>query len=135
MKFLKLSNLFLLSTLIFFPIASHADSSSLTHTQWKLVRLNNSPILSDTQITLQFKADGKLSSKAWNLYWSQYTLDQKQLLINSLAQTMLICVKQEINEQETRYLSLLAKAAEYLIQNQTLEIITQEGEKLIFSAS
>jgi heat shock protein HslJ len=107
-----------------------AQSQDLAGSSWIVTGFNNgaeavvSPLL-DTEITLTFDADGKLSGKACNSFFGSYETASGTLNISQMGRTEMFCVEPEgIMQQEDQVLAALASAATYRVDGNSLEIRT-----------
>jgi len=109
-----------------------AAEQSLAGTSWSAVNINIgtavSTLLPDTVITATFGEDGQLTGSAGcNNYFASYTVDGGNLTIGQAGSTMMACEPAEIMTQETAYLTSLANAATWSIENGQLRILDAEG--------
>lgn len=114
-----------------------AQSQDLAGTSWIVTGFNNgkqavvSPLL-DTEITLSFDADGKLSGKACNSFFGSYETASGTLKISEMGRTEMYCVEPEgIMEQEDQFLAALASAATYRVDGNSLELRTAGDEMAV----
>ncbi len=111
------------------------EPATLTNTLWEVTFYNNGrggavSVVGGTQITAQFGEDGSLGGNAsCNSYSTSYELDGENITIPDLiATTLMACATPEgVMEQEAEYLAALPTAATYTIQEDTLELRTNEG--------
>jgi len=111
-----------------------AQSQDLAGTNWIVTGFNNghqgvvSPIL-DTELTLVFDSEGKLSGRVCNSYFGAYETGKGTIKISELGQTEMYCVEPEgIMEQESQFLQALATAATYRVDGNRLEMRTAGDE-------
>ncbi len=122
--------------------ACSIPSSSLEDAKWFLgsygEQNNMIALIEGTEITATFNSDqGEVSGSAGcNIYFAEYEVSGSELVIFELAYTEMACISPEgIMEQEQEYLSLLANAQSFEIDDTTLIIICSEGQQLYFSTA
>jgi heat shock protein HslJ len=115
-------------------IATASTSASLPGTSWEVVNYNNGKqavvsVLADSEISLNFSADGQVSGKSGcNAYSGGYETTGDQLKIGPLAATQMACDKPAgVMEQEQQYLAALQNAATFEIAGDTLTIRDANG--------
>jgi heat shock protein HslJ len=108
----------------------NAQSQDLAGTSWIVTGFNNgaeavvSPLL-DTEITLSFDADGKVSGKVCNSFFGSVETTSGTIKISEMGRTEMFCVEpQGIMEQEDQFLSALTAAATYRVDGNHLEMRT-----------
>ncbi len=88
------------------------------------------------EITLSFGADGQLAgTTGCNSYSGPYTYTagENKIKIGSIRRTFKICNPSEIMQQERQYLEKLVTVLSYRIENDQLELQTENGvSSLIF---
>lgn len=107
-------------------------AQSLAGTSWSAVNINIgtavSTLVAGTTITAAFGEDGQVTGTAGcNNYFASYTVDGQNLTIGQAGSTMMACEPAEIMAQETAYLTALANAATWSIENGQLRILDAEG--------
>jgi heat shock protein HslJ len=110
---------------------------ALPGTSWRLANLvdENStmtPVLSGTNVTLAFDADGRLGGSAGcNRYGAGYTVDGANLAIEPPIRTEMYCSEPPgLMGQEDRYLALLTEASSYRVER-----VTADGGRLTLDAT
>jgi heat shock protein HslJ len=104
---------------------------------WDLSTYNNGKgamqtVLSGSQITADFRADGKLSgSGGCNQYNAQYTITASNGITITQSITTLMACAEPVMQQETQYLSLLQQATKYEITGDQLTLFDKNGAKLL----
>ncbi len=101
---------------------------------WKLDSRVNSQsesvdVVSNTEITIEFKADEISGNAGCNTYFASYEVEGNSLTIGQIGSTMMAC-ESEVNEQETQYLAALESVATYQIKGNTLELFDAGGMRL-----
>jgi heat shock protein HslJ len=94
-------------------------------------------ILEGTEITATFNtAKGEISGSAGcNGYSGSYEVNGSKLAIGPLAHTEMFCATPEgVMEQEQQYLTVLATAQSYEVQDGQLRVFCSGSQRLIFSA-
>ena len=104
-------------------------------TPWQLVSYSQTPVLPNSEITLEL-ADGRLSGSAGcNLYFADYKLKNGQLTVDKAGSTKKFCGEPGVMEQEITYLNLLQQANDTITATEdTLTIRTSQGN-LVFQAA
>ena len=102
------------------------QSQALAGSAWRVIGYNNgrqgvTSVLADTQLTLLFAGDGRLSGSAGcNNYTGTYTASGSSLRIGPTAATRKMCVQPErVMEQEQQFLTAL----------ETVATIRREGDR------
>ena len=122
-------------TLVFTPQAA----LTLVGTPWNVVNYNNGKeatvsLVADSTITLQFAAEGTVSGNAGcNQYNGSFTTDGDTVTVGPLATTRMACLSEELNTQETQYLTALQDSATYDITNGTLTIRDAAGASQVIA--
>jgi heat shock protein HslJ len=85
--------------------------------------------LPGTEITADFKADGKLTGSAGcNTYSARYETDSAKITIGDVSATEMACDGPDgIMEQEQGYLDALPLAATYTVEGSTLSLLKTDG--------
>jgi len=112
-----------------------AQSQDLAGTSWTVTGLNNgqqavvSPLL-DTQLTLNFDREGKVSGSAGcNQYFASYQTKGQSITISQAGMTEMYCNNpQGIMDQESQFLAALQTAATYRVDGNSLELRTAGNE-------
>ncbi|MCS6883463.1 MAG: META domain-containing protein [Oscillochloridaceae bacterium] len=105
-----------------------ATESPLGGTSWLLESLNGAPPLPDTQVTLNFEADGFAGTDGCNQYRGSYQVNGERITIkDSIASTMMAC-PEPIMQQATAYYEALKQAASFKVDGQQLTLLSESGE-------
>ena len=90
-------------------------------------------VISGTEITATFDADGTLSGSAGcNSYRATYTADRGRVEVAQPAGTEKACASPDgIMEQESAYLAALPIAVRYVIAGRSLELLTAAGSLVV----
>lgn len=104
-----------------------AAGPTLIGSDWVLVSLNGAEPLADSEITLSFGTDGRVTgSSGCNRYFGAYRLTEGGgLEIGPLAGTRMFC-QGALGEQETRYLEALEATTAYTL-DQRLRLFQANG--------
>ena len=120
-------------------VACGTPGSALEQNKWSLNSYGeqNSPerILEGTEITATFdSSEGEVSgSSGCNTYFASYEIDGNNLSISNLAWTERACVSPAgVMEQEQEFLSLLAYAESFQVDDASLSITCSNGRHLYF---
>lgn len=114
----------------------------LAGSAWRVTGYNNGKqavvsVLRDSEITLAFSANGKVSGSAsCNRYTGSYTLVNQQLTISSVAATRRMCTRPEdVMEQESQFLKALETVASARFEGNRLELRNAEGSLAVTLSS
>ena len=120
--------------------ACGSSGSVLEKNKWMLSsygEVNNlKTVLADTEITAEFdKGRGEIiGSGGCNTYFATYKIDGNNLSISNLAWTEMACLSPDgIMEQEQEFLSLLAGADVFQVNDTALTITSSDGRNLYFT--
>jgi putative lipoprotein len=104
-----------------------AAGPTLIGSDWVLISLNGAEPLADSEITLSFGTDGRVTgSSGCNRYFGAYRLaDESGLEIGPLAGTRMFC-QGALGKQETRYLEALEATTGYAL-DQRLRLFQPSG--------
>ena len=115
-------------------VAKVNTPAGLPGTSWEVTMYNNGKeavvgLIADSQVTLNFGADGQVSGNSGcNNYSGGYETSGAALKVGPLASTMMACDKPAgVMEQEQQYLTALQNAATFEIAGDTLTIRDADG--------
>lgn len=110
------------------PAAGSTASNPLAGTGWTLATLNGEAPLADTEITVNFGEDGRLSgSDGCNRFSTSYTVDGDSITIApSGASTMMAC-PEPIMKQAQAFVTALGSAATYAVDGASLTLNDSAG--------
>ena len=110
------------------PAAGSTASNPLAGTGWTLATLNGEASLADTEITVNFGEDGRLSgSDGCNRFSTSYTVDGDSITIApSGASTMMAC-PEPIMKQAQAFVTALGSAATYALEGASLTLNDSAG--------
>lgn len=117
-----------------------AQDDPLAGTHWDFVSFGapgeETPILSDSSITLQFEATGEAGGSAGcNSYGADYEVQGDTLSFSPIVSTMMACADEALMDQEQRYLQALQSAGPFMLAGESLTLWYGEGEnQLNFTA-
>ncbi|MDV2481993.1 META domain-containing protein [Methanoculleus sp. Wushi-C6] len=122
------------TTLVF---VKGAEPVALSGTSWRLASLAGengtmTPVISGTNVTANFDADGRLGGSAGcNSYGADYAVDGANLRIEPPIRTEMYCSEPPgLMDQEDRYLAFLTEAASYRVER-----VTENGERISLGAT
>lgn len=113
------------------PTAQIATSTApldmLAGTSWALVSYGNQgseiPLVADSQVTLQFGAQGGVSGNAGcNSFGGTYQATAGSIQFSEIISTLMACLSENVMQQEHDFLGALNQAASYEISNGNLQI-------------
>ena len=126
--------------IILSAVSCGTSGSTLEQNKWSLNSYGdqNNPeqVLDGTEITATFdKAKGEVSgSGGCNTYFATYEIDGNNLSISNLAWTERACLSPVgVMEQEQDFLSLLADAEFFQVNDTALTITCSDGRNLYFT--
>jgi heat shock protein HslJ len=110
------------------PVAGSAASNPLAGTSWTLATLNGEAPLADTEATLSFGEDGRVSgSDGCNRFSTSYTVDGDSITIApSGASTMMAC-PEPVMTQAQAFAAALGSAATYAVDGASLTLNDSAG--------
>jgi len=141
MKKIIIAGMLLVFTVIGLAACSSPDYM-LDDTEWFLMSYgeqnNLQFIIEDTEITATFDStEGKVSGSAGcNVYFARYEVRDNELSIFEMASTEMACVSPEgVMEQEQEFLTILAGAQSFQVDDTTLTIFCSGGQQLYFTTA
>lgn len=94
--------------------APKAASFYLNGSQWLLVDLAGTPVVTDSKASLSFLDSDKVAGNAsCNRFTGTVRISGNTLKLSPLATTMMACVDPKVGAQETTYLKALGAASRY----------------------
>lgn len=109
------------------------QSLALAGTSWRVTGYNNGrqavvSVLADTQLSLSFAADSRVSGSAGcNNFMGTYTLSGSSLKLGPAAATRKFCAQPGVMEQEQQFLKALESAATIRQEGERAELRTADG--------
>jgi putative lipoprotein len=135
----KLAVFFCLIFIVLTVVACGAPGPSLERNEWSLDSYGEQDepehVLDGTRITMKFdQAKAEVSgSGGCNTYFGSYDIDGSSLSISNLAWTEMACLSPSgVMEQEQEFLSLLADAGSFKIDDDSLTITCSNGKQMHF---
>ena len=132
----------IISSLVLLAGACNTQSTMLEDTKWFLQSYgeqnNMQAVIKDTEITAVFSSNkGEVNGSAGcNTYFAEYDISGNALSVSGMAYTEMACISPEgIMEQEQEYLSLLANARSFEVDDTTLTISCSNGQQLYFTTA
>jgi heat shock protein HslJ len=121
--------------------AATREPTPLEKTTWVLQSLNGVPPFPDVEITMEFRLNAArrdiLGGRAvCNGYGVPYQINGHRLSIvdNEFASSAADCSPESHANLEMQYYNMLRRVTNYEIDDNTLTLITEAGETLVFSA-
>lgn len=113
------------------------DPAALVGTRWELVTLAGAAPLGRTRYTLSFDSTTDLSGEAGcRTYRGTYDAEGDALHLRFLEMGGDPCLdREDVMRQEGDYTTALESIEQYHLTNDRLELVTQPGEVLLFSAA
>jgi heat shock protein HslJ len=112
--------------------AAGTGNDPLVGTAWKLVSLNDLPILKGPELTIRF-SDGQISgSSGCNSFGGSYKISRQKLTTSSMVSTMMACVDPGLMDQEQAFLGYLQDSPSFKLSAGQLQIIRSDGKVLTF---
>ncbi len=119
-------------------VFTEEEPAELAGTSWRLASLVDengtmTPVISGTQVTLAFDADGRLGGSAGcNSYGAGYTVDGVNLSIEPPIRTEMYCSEPPgLMGQEDRYLAQLTNASSYYMEDSRLVLTDANGTEIL----
>ena len=108
------------------------DSNPLAGEAWVVEDIAGGGVIDNSQVTLQFLADGKVAgSTGCNRLIGNYELSGQQLKLQSVGNTMMACPP-ALMEQERKLLNMLPTIRQFQLDAQgTLTLQTESGLKVV----
>jgi heat shock protein HslJ len=117
----------------FAPAKTEAAAGTLAGTQWVLSTLGGNTPLADTQVTLNFGEDGRVSgSDGCNRFTGAYTESGESLTFGPLATTMMAC-PENITVQATLFGVALQSTQSFTMTENELALMRNNGTLATFS--
>ncbi|MGD2077696.1 MAG: transporter substrate-binding domain-containing protein [Chloroflexota bacterium] len=118
-------------------VVEAAPDNPLLDTSWELVSYfdgtTEQPVLQGTTLTANFADDNDLSGTGGcNTYSATYLVDGAQIAISKLKSSKLTCGDQ-VDQQETTYLTLLPTAVTYAVNDQGQLTMSDEDGQVILT--
>jgi heat shock protein HslJ len=133
MKWILMSVVLLLAACV--PVTGSEPAQpeiNLEGTRWMLESINGTPVVPGSEVTLQFDADNQAGGHGGcNSYGGAYTLTNSSIEFENLAQTLMACLDEDLNQQESTYTNALNNAQTVSLENDRLTI-TYNGGQLNF---
>jgi heat shock protein HslJ len=109
---------------------------ALENTQWRLVsfgaREEQTPVLPETDVTLQFGTGGVVSGTGGcNSFGGKYTLENNMLALTEVNSTLRACLDETANQQEQRYLQALQSTGRVEQNGDRLTIEYDDGNSIL----
>lgn len=110
-----------------------AQSQALAGTSWRVTGYNNGrqavvSVLAETQLTLVFAADGRVSGSAGcNNFMGTFTVSGSSLQFGPAATTRMMCPQPGVMEQEQQFLKALETVATVRQEGNRAELRTADG--------
>lgn len=106
--------------------------ADLVSTQWALVSYGPAEsqiqVLPDTEVTLQFEADGQAGGNSGcNAFSAQYEVSNGNLTFGEIVSTLMACSGEGIMDQEEAYLDALRRAETFEMTADRLTIAYANG--------
>jgi heat shock protein HslJ len=135
-KRMKIANLLLIMLVLITSACSSIQSSGGTlpiPSEWKLVSIGNAgaeaPVVEGSSIILKFDVDGQASGTGGcNSYGAKYEAQGHNLVFKEFISTMMACVDEQVNQQESQYFAALQAATKFEILGDNLIIYYDDGQ-------
>ena len=113
-----ISSLILLAMLLGACTSPTADLTG----EWRLVKLNGSDPLAGTNVTLIFEEDKVSGSGGCNSYFGGYSITGDKIRFSDLGMTLMACLDNQANQQETDYFNALGQIEFYQVSQDSLTL-------------
>ena len=117
-------------TLMTFVEDEISTRQPLQDTGWAVVEIDGEPIIEDTEVTLEFDGDGRLTGNGGcNGYGGAYTADHDGTFdAHDVAMTLMACMAPEgVMDQETAFHTALREATTYELDGDSLRLLDDNG--------
>ncbi len=109
-------------------------AGALVGTQWQLLSYAETPVIANSMVTLEFRADNQVvGSGGCNDYGGGYLIEDDGVIsFTDLISTLMACGDDTITLQEQEYLNALQTATGFELADNQLTITYGDGEQLNF---
>lgn len=113
--------------------ATFGGTETLGGSKWEISAYNNgrggvTTLVAATRMSIAFGDDGTVSgSSGCNTFTGTYAADGATIEIGPLASTQMMCVEEEVMEQEAQFLAALGNASMYEIRGDRLQLRNADG--------
>lgn len=94
---------------------------------WKVVNLNNEPLVKEITLTIRFHDRKVNGSSGCNTFKGRYEVEGEKITINILEATTDNCLNPGIMGQERAFMNYLVEVSTFSVSDQNLILITSEG--------
>ena len=102
----------------------------LSGTAWRLEDLAGTPVVANSEATLEFTEQGKVAGKgSCNSFFGTVTVSGETIQFGPIGATKMACLDAGISAQEGRYLKALQDAEGYTLEETTLLIYSKGMDK------
>ena len=111
----------------------HETIESLEGTSWTVVSIEGSALVSDSNVTVRFEAEGQMSGEAGcNQYLGSYGGQDSTLRFKLTGASKKLCGEPHgIMEQESQFLSTLDSVATFTSLKEQLEFFDADGKPVL----
>lgn len=108
------------------------EPASLLHGDWKIAAIGEAPVLTDSEPTLAFDADGRVSGNgSCNRYFGGFKLTGEGLMISETGASMMMC-PQPLMDQERKLLRALESVRRFeVVASGGLRLVGGDGRPVI----
>ena len=111
-------------------VAGCSSTQSLNNTSWRLARLSDQAVLTETEVTLIFAEDSLGGNDGCNSYGGSYTSEGSKIDVgDDIVSTMMYCSDQ-IQTQTNAFYQALLNAASFKITGGKLSLLDSSGTVL-----
>jgi heat shock protein HslJ len=122
--------------LAFIPAALAQLENPLAGTRWKLESMGGTPAVEGSNVTLEFVDEGQVTgSGGCNGFGGSYTLEGSAITFSGVASTLMLCMDEAVNQQETAFFAALQTAARYELADDGLTIWYGDGQEMRFGVA
>jgi heat shock protein HslJ len=104
----------------------------LDETIWKVVYMDNTPLLEETTLTIRFHKRKVKGSSGCNTFSGRYEVEEDSIKITDLELTTANCMNPKIMQQEKMFTGLLEQISQFTLSDEELTTITNIGDVVRF---
>ena len=113
-----------------------AGGQALDGTHWTLTQLNGQPpVAAEAVVDLSFQAEGRIGGNGGcNSYGGDYAVSGSRLTVSNLMSTLMACLDDGLNTQESAYWAALGTVASYDLSGDVLTLKDASGAAVLVFA-
>lgn len=127
--FITLGLIFLV--LIVLTYRKPAKKDILDGSIWRVERLESTPMLDFSTLTLRFHNHKISGSSECNRFYGTYEISAEEIMIEVLERTEENCMEPGIIQQDEVFIAHLINAARFSFSGNDLKLLTSDGQELV----